>query len=408
MQDAAKNLVQALPDRDHLLQFADRLQQWLIDDLNRSDDAVPDFTESRAKALLRAADQLDDPTRHSFDRLMENEVALRIAVFDLLQDSEVAQDAAVAALAATSAVQDFAALSAFDQWLSLIVAAYAWKSGYPLFQLDPASPPDPYSPAGQVLKRAAYFIRRQVQRSATERDKLGRQLLYSSAALGDGSRSLEDLQAGENIAPLPPHYRPPIPVNYPEVTSDTLQVEPEGSGELTNVTRGDPITITSSDLQPDDEPPSYREPIRISGAEQPAPSTTRVVTPDAAVASGSAFSDSVRKKFGRGKQAMKTTKLVVIVQEYPDGPGLYGLQVRVSCKGIKSHVAGTTTREGKFTCELPVPEDTGLTYDVDVSWPRDLGGEIERKSITLNADRTRFTLPFFRQLTADSNNQAVK
>jgi hypothetical protein len=67
-------------------------------------------------------------------------------------------------------------------------------------------------------------------------------------------------------------------------------------------------------------------------------------------------------------------------------------------------VAGTTSREGKFTCELPVPEATGLTYDVDLSWPREMGGETERKSITLNADRTRFMLPFFRQLSNESGN----
>jgi hypothetical protein len=37
----------------------------------------------------------------------------------------------------------------------------------------------------------------------------------------------------------------------------------------------------------------------------------------------------------------------------------------------------------------------GLTYDVDLTWPRDFGGETERKAITMNADRTRFTLPFY-------------
>jgi hypothetical protein len=123
-----------------------------------------------------------------------------------------------------------------------------------------------------------------------------------------------------------------------------------------------------------------------------------VVTPNAAVAPGPSFADSVRKKFARSREAMKITKLRVKVQEYPDGPGLYGLQVRVTCQGIKSHVAGTTTREGNFVCELPVPEHSGLTYDVDVTWPRDLNSEIERKSITLNADRTEFQLPFYRSL----------
>jgi hypothetical protein len=408
MQDEAKKLVQVLPDNDHLLVFAGRLQQWLINDLNRSEEPVPDFTESRARALLRAVDLLDDPTRHSFERLMENETAVRNALYDLLQDSELAGNEAVAALAATSAVPTTSEGQPFDEWLSFVVAAYAWKSGYPLFQLDPASPPEPYSPAGQVIKRSAYYVRRQVQRSATERDKLGRQLAYSGAAATGRTPGLEELQAGETIAPLPPHYRPPIPVRYPEVSSETLQIDPEGGEDAAEITRGDAIKITSGDLGAVEEPPSYRAPIRISGTEQPAQSTTRVVTPDAAVASSSAFSESINRRFGRGKKAMKTTKLVVVVQEYPDGPGLYGLQVRVSCKGIKSHVAGTTSREGKFTCELPVPEDSGLTYDVDVSWPRELGGEIERKSITLNADRTRFTLPFFHHLAQEATDQTAK
>ncbi|MFL7838176.1 MAG: hypothetical protein ACK2T4_00230 [Candidatus Promineifilaceae bacterium] len=401
MQDAAKNLVQVLPDNDHLLQLAENLRQWLVADLNHSEEPVPDFTESRAKALLRAADLLDDPTRHSLDRLLEHETAVRVALFDLLQESELAEEETVGALAATTAVQQLPEAAAFDQWLSLFVAAYAWKSGYPLFQLDPASPPDPYSPAGQVLKRAAYFVRRQVQRSATERDKLGRQLAYSGL---DRPPGLDQLNAEGPIAPLPPHYRSPIPVRYPEVSRETLQVDPDSGAAPADVTRGEPITITDSDLQSQSQPPTYREPIQINAAEPVPPSTTRVVTPNAAVSTGSTFSRSVRKRYGRGKGSMKTTKLEVIVQEYPDGPGLYGLQVRVSCKGIKSHVAGTTSREGKFTCELPVPENTGLTYDIDLSWPREMGGETERKSITLNADRTRFTLPFFHQLSQESDN----
>ena len=406
MQDEAKTLVGKLPDNDHLLLFGERLQQWLVDDLNRSPEPVPEFTESRARALLRAADLLDEPTRHSFERLIENETAVRIALYDLLHESELAQNEAVDALVVTSAMQGTAE-SATVEWLSLAIAGFAWKSGYPLYQLDPATPPDPYSPAGQVLKRAAYYIRRQVQRSATDREKLGRQLVYLGLTGEAGARRLEDLDSSETIAPLPPHFRPPIPVRYPEVASETLHVAPGEEEDKTSVTRGDPITITQSDLAPEQESASYRQPIRISGEEQQPPSRTRVVTPDAAVSPRSDFSDSVRKKFGRGKQVMKATKLRVVVQEVPDGPGLYGLQVRVSCRGIKSYVAGTTNREGGFTCELPVPEHAGLTYDVDVTWPRDLGGETERKSITLNADRTQFILPFFRQFTIESGDKAT-
>jgi hypothetical protein len=330
---------------------------------------------------------------------MEKDIAVRIALYDLLQESELVDSEEVAALAATSAVSDLHEPPEGVQWQSLATAAFAWKSGYPLYQLDPAAPPNAYSPAGQVLKRAATFIRHQVQRSATERDKMGKQLAYAAGTSSDRVPSLDDMAASDPEAPLPPHYRPPIPVNYPEVAQDTLQIDEEESVDWTGVTRGDPITITFDDLTPEEQSSGHRAPIQITAdqaGQQVTP--TRVVTPNATVAPASTFADSVRKKFARSRESMKITKLRIKVQEYPDGPGLYGLQVRVTCKGIKSHVAGTTTREGTFVCELPVPEHSGLTYDVDVTWPRDLDGEIERKSITLNADRTEFSLPFYRSL----------
>jgi hypothetical protein len=361
---------------------------------------VQDFTESRARALLRAADLLDDPTRHSFERLVENETALRVALYDLLVKSELAANEDVNGLALTAAAAGAPTKTEVD-WPGLAIAAFASKSGYALYQLDPASPPSAYSPAGQVLKRAAHFMRQQVQRSATEREKLGRTLLFVAGR----SPGLDDLRAEGVVAPLPPYYRTPIPVKYPEISSQTIHVEPDAATEPGEMSRGTPITITDEDLATGAErtpaPPVDREPIQVTGDEAARTSPTRVVTPRATVATGADFSRSVRRKVGRGKGALKPTKLRVVVQEYPDGPGLYGLQVRVRCKGIRSHVAGTTSREGEFVCELPVPEAAGLTYDVEVTWPRDLGNEIERKSVTLNADRTQFTLPFYRTLAAD-------
>ncbi len=103
MQNAALELIQLVPDTDHLNFLAERLLVWLVSDLNRSDEAVPDFTESRAKALLRASDLLDDPTRHSFERLMEQETGIRIALYDLLNESELAESDEVVALVSTTA-----------------------------------------------------------------------------------------------------------------------------------------------------------------------------------------------------------------------------------------------------------------------------------------------------------------
>lgn len=89
------------------------------------------------------------------------------------------------------------------------------------------------------------------------------------------------------------------------------------------------------------------------------------------------------------------TKLRVVVQRYPDGPGIPGVQVKVQTKGVKKFVAATTNADGVFLCSLPVRARAGMTYYVDVIWPNELGGKRERKTITLNADREQFTLPYY-------------
>ncbi len=413
MQDTAVTLIQRQPDMAHLATFATRLLDWLVADLNEADptrsrEPVAAFTESRAKALLRAADLVDDPTRQDFEQLMTKDSAVRIALADLLSDSELADDDEVKALAATSAVSG-ETTSATVSWQPLAIAAYAWKRQYPLYQLDPAAPPDAHSPAGQVLKRAAYWMRQQVQRSATERDKLSRKLAFSAEAHTDSAQTLESMPDAPPIAPVPPHFRPPIPVRYPEVARDTLEVAPDEPALPTpTVERGTPISITLDDLDSGSAEGNANQPVRqpqititsdqVQPRSRPQP-TANVSTSATTSVSGSSFSDSIRRTFGRNRPPMKSTKLHVVVQEYPDGPGLYGLQVKVWCKGIKSYVAGTTNRDGKFVCELPVPQDAGLTYDIDVTWPREMNSEVERKSMTLNADRTQFTLPFYRQIS---------
>ena len=150
-----------------------------------------------------------------------------------------------------------------------------------------------------------------------------------------------------------------------------------------------PITINSEQL-----------PQEVQTPPSPMPSSAVVVPTDQASQARPSLTVALKQMLRHEKLA--STKLNVLVQKYPDGPGLYGLQVRVSCKGVKSYVAGTTDRDGKFVCELPVRIDSGLTYDVEITWPRDEGGEIERKSITMNADRTHFSLPFYRQLNPPS------
>jgi hypothetical protein len=410
MHEAALKLVQSFPDQARLARFAGRLLEWLVNDLGQGDQT---FTESRAKALLRAGETLDEPTRHTFERLVgvvgepSSEPVLRIAIYDLLADSGLADNEDVKALAIATAQAAAPDNAPAANWFALAVAAAAWKSDILLSQLDPASPPDTYSPAGQAVRRAAAFIRQQVQRSATERDKLGRKLGYDPTAAG--TPSLDALPQTAPVAPLPPHYRMPVPVRYPEVARETIHIDDdEEISPGSPVTRGEPIKIGDDELGGDaaaSSGPIRQPPLRIEADQippAPAPTTpsprppraSQVVTPPATTTA------NVHRPARRGSRPTQTTRLRVLVQEHPDGPGLYGLQVRVSSKGLKSFVAGTTNREGAFTCEVPVHRDSGLTYDVDLTWPRDYGSEVERKSITLNSDRTLFTLPFYRTLKA--------
>lgn len=412
MQETAQKIIQAFPGRGQMAAFAGRLLDWLNADLSAGSEPL---TDSRARALLLAGDLLDEPTRHSFAQTAENETGLRAALYDLLRESGLADNEEVTALAAASAAAGAPDKVAAPAWLALAVAAHAWRSGFPLDRLDPASPPDPYSPAGQVLKRAAFFARQQVQRSATERDKLGRKLGYNAAA--GGTPSLDTMRSEAPAPPLPPYYRPPVPVSYPEYTPGVHVNPDEVEQAPASPERGARISISDDDLAPAPsvtgspapnapitQPPLRIDPSQLEPPVQPTrqppaprppapPRPPQVVMPPAATSANTA----TRR---RGRPATATTKLRVLVQEHPDGPGLYGLQVRISSRGARRYVAGTTNKDGEFLAELPVQMDMGLTYDVDVTWPRDFGGEVERKSITLNADRTHFTLPFYRTLKA--------
>ncbi len=411
MHETAQKQIQAFSGKPQLVAFAGRLLEWLNRDLNP--DGEP-LTESRARALLMAANVLDEPTRHSFTQAMESEQGMRLALYGLLKESGLAEKEDVAVLAAASVGSSGAATPPTPAWLALALAAYAWRADFLLNLLDPASPPDPFSPAGQVLKRAAHFVRQEIQRSATERDKLGRKLAYTTGA----TPSLNALQPDAPIAPLPPYYRMPIPERYPEFNPE-IEVSPTELEQPSTLSPGAPLSITDDDLSPGTAPasstPATQSPLRIEishdeppaqpASQRPAPRppaarSSNVVMPNATAAANTSGASSAARRAGRGRHAMKSTKLHIVVQERPDGPGLYGLQVRVSSRGIRRYVAGTTNKDGEFICELPVQIDAGLTYDVDVTWPRDFGGEVERKSITLNADRTHFTLPFYRTLKA--------
>lgn len=402
MEKRAVTLLRNRVDDHSLESFAAALLNWLTAEPEESaaSAAGPD---ARAKALLRASDAADAPTLHTFAAVMDPGspsyiTAMRVLLHDLLTGSGLDSVDEVAAL---TSVRGPLAASGMDAvpWHALVVAAFAWKTEYPLSRLDPQYPPDSFSPAGQLLRQSAHFIRKQVGYTATERDKLAKKLSFRPGAAGAGTRTLDELPAADPVAPLPPYYRSPIPVNYPEIARETVQIDVTDSPE--GDTSGGPVVV-ENETASSEAPPQRMPPIRITPdmvREPTRPSSVRM--PQASPPPLSSFTKAVRSKFGRSREPFTSTKLRVQIQEYPDGGPLYGVQVRVSCRGVRSYVAGTSNRSGEFRCVLPVRIRTGLTYDIDVAWPLDLGGETERKSITLNGDRTEFTVPFYRHLRSD-------
>jgi hypothetical protein len=403
---SAQRIIRELRDEFQIATFAARLKAWLAEDQAQAGEQETAFSESRARALLRATNLIDDATLQDFADLVSEEIGSRVALYDLLNQSGLSEVPGPATLSQLPADDNSISID----WLSLATASFAWKSGYYLEMLDPASPPGPHSPAGQVLTRTAHFVRSQVQRSPTERDRLGQRLAQPPS----GVPTLDEMNHTDaQIAPVPPHFRTPIPENFPEIASETLTVNPNQPVDNPPITVGQPLTITESELteSEDSRPESERLPAisitndQIANESRTPPSpmpSTAVVLPNSTVQPRPSFTMALRQMFGQ--EELTTTKLRVIVQEFPDGPGYYGLQIRVRCKGIKSYVAGTSDRDGRFVCELPVRLHSGLTYDVEVTWPRDVDGEVERKSITLNADRTEFTLPFHRQLLTSTES----
>lgn len=409
IDNSAAELVRALSESSQLRSFNRHLLNWLTTEHQQA-EASSSLTEHRARTLLLTTQFTDEATLRDFSRFLDSISGPRITTYELIVEADLVNSEKIRGFVALSAASlEENSSDEVDSWIALSIAAFSRKNGYPVDQFDPSNPPSADSPAGHVLKRTAQFIRRQIQRSATERDKLFQMLSEPPSNVP----SLDELSPGDSeIAPAPPHYRNPIPVNYPEMSTDIVRLESEEITEVSSIEVGDPLVISSDEVDGDvsrtSEPtrqPSISIDAENLAAENPSPPSplpsTAVVMPTSTEQGRSNMAMSIRQMFRN--ESMKTVKLRVIVQQYPDGPGLYGLQVRVTSKGIKSYVAGTTNREGQFLCELPVRIQSGLTYDVQVTWPRDVGGDVENKSITLNADRTVFSLPFYRQINPPAN-----
>lgn len=360
----AQRMVQSLPDTAALQAF---FTGWHTQ-LNKTRSAQP-FSQMTARAILRSAGLLEGDLMSAFQHVVSQEAGLRLTLYDLLDHHHAAPDLRTAA-------DDFG--RSFP-WESFLLLTFAEKSGYDVQQFDPASPPQPHTPAGIVLHQAVALMRGQISRSATERDRLARHLAFDGVSQPP---IIDNVSSPDNGLPA---GRPAVPVRYPEFNPD-VHVTPadlSSGAAVPQPQRGAEIKITPDEIAARPIPSARPTP---SSPPAPRRSTT-----------SSGFSRALRDLFRN--ETMKTTRLRVIVQEFPDGPGLYGLQVTVASRSIKSFVAGTTDRQGRFLCELPVRLHSGLTYDIDVSWPADLGGATERKTITINADRTEFNLPFYRRLS---------
>ncbi len=398
MNETAQTLIQAQNNTADLLSLAGKTFTFIMTELEQDRSTL---TGVRIQSLLESVGAWDPAVIQAFEQVLKSgEAALRVTLYDLLAILELSEESGVQLYQTTA--------DADARWMALILVAHAYKSGYPVNNLDPASPPAIHTPAGIILQQTGQFVRQQTLRSPTERDRLAHKLLYNNLA-NTAVASAPDLEtmppAEHSETANPPHYRTPVPVNYSEYSAE-VKITLEDIDSPAPASGGSAaLTITEADLIPDTNLPTRAPAMRVTYDQieqanyqhirRPQQQRRRRPTPPP---QGSNFSDSLRGFFA--SEEMKSTRLRITVLVHPEGPGIRGLQVKVTCKGIRSYVAGITDQAGRFVCQLPVRANGGLTYDVEVTWPRDDGGEVETKSITLSADRTEFSLPFYQRMRA--------
>lgn len=388
--ESGKLLIQAEPDAAGLHQLAASVQATLLEGISTPTHLLA----SKIRSVLIASGLLDDGILREFNQTIERENGLRLALSDLFERFDAPADDLLLSPA-----------DAKCDWLVLVTAACAEQQRYDLENLDPSSPPAHHSPAGLMLAQVADFLKAQTRRTGTERDRLAKKLAFDSTALAQSSVS----ELAEPAASIQDsNVRMPAPVTYFEhnppikITEADFNVESDPAVTMSPVS----LDLTAHPPTPEPEPETPAPPrtmpaIKIT-RESLKPLSQRVSEQanqawrDVGAPAISRVADKVRDILT--PEETSDTLLKVQVMDRPNGNGIVGVQVTVTCKGIRSHVAGITDGDGSFACELPVRESSGLTYDVTVSWPREMGSDREKKSITLSADRGEFELPFFRSL----------
>jgi hypothetical protein len=409
---AAMDLVRALRHEQRLIDFSARLLELLISENRTLDDLTEPLVEADVRALFQAVDLIDSETAARFYEIVEGEAARRVALFELLELGALSEEPQVRQIAFRASADD-RLTSGQIPWLSLVLACVSWRTGYMLRHMDPQLLPGPDSPAGRTLREAARFVHRQVERSPVDLRGIDRQLDRPP----ERAPTLDELSpAQEAHAPLPPHYRPPVPERYVEMADETITIKADELPDRPTSSAEEPLRISPEELggaANDDRDVSpevravaplqlVRQQLAEPRAAPPSPIPgTGVIMPNSTQQSRPSFSVALRQMFGR--EELANVRLRISVELHPDGPGIFGCQVRITSKGIRSELAGTSDRQGMFVCELPVRVHSGLTYDVDVTWPRELGGDTERKSVTLSTERTGFALPFYRRLNPEQD-----
>ncbi len=372
-------------------------------------DAMP---ESRARALLLMTSALDEVTVRDFQRIMETHTAQRVAVAELLEAVKIEESFSSFTLHPSS----------FNGWFAPAITIFAHKVGFHVEDLDPSSPPSSFSPAGQVVHQTAAWVRGQVTRQATERDKLARRLAWKD----EGGRMRDERGVGQPVG------RPSIPVRYFE-HNDPIEIDrnepiideppvvpsapivppmPSTPSLPAGVRRGEPLRLDRNEILPEEQIRIVGESVQVPRPQAPPSRTERatrwvretVTTEnahrlvDAAANQIDNVVETVRSNRTSSGQPTARVRLKVTVMDYPNGHPLPALQVSIRYQGSRREVAGATDSNGEFIVSLPTKEGPGLMYEVTVQWPREFGGKKEMKRVTVHAERAMFELPFYSRL----------
>ena len=86
--ESAQRIIRELRDEMQIATFGARLKDWLGKDQTPAGEQKTIFPESRARALLRATNLIDDAALKDFANLVAGEAASRVALYDLLSQNQ--------------------------------------------------------------------------------------------------------------------------------------------------------------------------------------------------------------------------------------------------------------------------------------------------------------------------------